>query len=56
MDLPLPLITVYYILYYLLQNYIWGHIYQEFIMTTHYNIVFYHFNPCPTNVENTLSS
>jgi len=29
---------------YSLQNYICGHIYQHFITTNHYYIVFYHFN------------
>jgi hypothetical protein len=28
----------------LTRNYIFGHIYQYFIITTHYHIVFYHFN------------
>jgi len=28
----------------LTRNYIFGHIYQDFIKTTHYNIVFYNFN------------
>ena len=36
------LLYVYYILYYSLQNYICGHIYQDFIITTHYYIVFCH--------------
>jgi len=35
------LVHFYYILYYALQNYICGHIYQDFIITTHYYIVFY---------------
>jgi len=26
------------------RNYVCGHIYQEFIITTHYYILFYHFN------------
>ena len=33
-----------YILYYSLHNYICSHIYQDFIKTIHYYIVFYHFN------------
>ena len=38
-------IIFYYILYYYsLQNYICSHIYQDFIITTHYCTVFYHFN------------
>ena len=35
------LLYLYYILYYSLQNYICGHISQDFI-TTHYYIVFCH--------------
>jgi len=31
-------------LYYSLQNYICGNIYQDFIIMTHYCAVFYHFN------------
>jgi hypothetical protein len=33
-----------YFIHYSLQNYMYGHIYQDFIITTHYYIVFYHFN------------
>jgi len=29
---------------YLISNYICSHIYQDFIITTHFYIVFYHFN------------
>jgi hypothetical protein len=28
----------------LTRNYIYSHIYQDFIITTHYYVVFYHFN------------
>ena len=40
----LYLIIFHYILYYSLQNFICRHIYQYFIVTTHYYIVFYNFN------------
>ena len=36
------LILFDYILYYSLQSYICGHIYRDFIITTHYYVVFYH--------------
>jgi hypothetical protein len=36
--------TFYYILCYSLQNYTCGHIDQDFIITTHYYIVFYRFD------------
>jgi len=49
----LTMLYFYYILLYLyciiywgysLQNYIWCHIYQDFIITAHCYIIFYHFN------------
>ena len=39
-----PYSIFHYILYYSLYNYICGHIYLDFTITTHYYIVFYHFN------------
>jgi len=40
--LPVPVYSAPYT--HITRNYICGHIYQDYIITTHYYTVFYHFN------------